>query len=637
MKKIVLAITALASFSFAAEAQQRMTIHEEFTGENCGPCAATNPDFWTLCNATAPSNPSKLIHIAYMEPIPSSGWYYLRAKTVNDARRSYYSISSAPSGKYDGTATGSGHPASFTQANIDAEYAVLSPFNVTVTNAWNGTYDGVVTTVTVEAVTAYTTAATLNLRAALVQTDNFSAPPGSNGETHFENVVQAMYPDANGTAMPSTWAVGETHVYTLTGSVPNFVEKDEAPFMVVWLQDETDKNIKQAAKATPLPPVPNDAGITAVTGSNLTCVADGPYVVSHSVTLKNSGSNALNTADIYYKVGSGAMASIPWTGSLASGATATVALPTVSVTVAGPSYVVVYDSVANPNGSSDNSVMNNPNGKALFLQSTNAAALPYATSYESADAGKFYTSDDNADGESWNVYTGSATFGKTGTNAAGFECYAYLAGETEVITLPNVANSPIGEMTFWVAYCQYDAGVENDKLEVVYSTNCGSSWNSVWSAAGTALSTTAATHSSFAPTAGTYVKKTVSMSSVPTGAMLGFRGTSDYGNNMWVDDVNITSSPTSVNAVAGADMAISVFPNPARDNAVLSFNLNAQAKVTVTVMDVAGRTVAQVMNGDLHAGNHQLTINTADLASGIYNIVMTTDAGTTTQRLSVVK
>lgn len=636
MKKLLLAAVALSTVTLSANAQTRMTIHEEFTGENCPPCATTNPPFWALCNSTSPvDNPSKLIHIAYMAPIPSSGWYYMRNQVTNDARRSYYGVTSAPSGKYDGNATGSGHPASFTQAHIDAEAAIPSPFNITVTSAWNSTYDGVVTTVNVTCVTAFSTTGTnFKLRAALCQTDHFDAPPGTNGESHFENVVQAMYPNAAGTTLPASWAVGETHSYTITGTVPSYVEKDEAPFMVVWLQDDVDKNIKQAGKATPLPPVPNDAAVTAVTGSNLTCVPNGPYTVSHSVTLKNSGSTTLTSADIYYRVGTGALTSIPWTGSLATGATITVPMPTVSVTVSGSTYVAIYDSVANPNGVADMSVMNNTKGKAIFLQSTNAAAMPYSTSYESADVAKFYRSDDDNDGNAWGVYTGSATFGKTGTNAAGFECFSYPVGETEIITLPNVAYTSSSALTFWTAYRQYAS--ENDRLEVVYSTNCGTSWTSIWSAAGAGLATGAATTSAFGPTSAEYVQKTVSLSSVPAGAMFAFRATSAYGNNMWVDNVNI-ATVSSVNEIAGANLAMSVFPNPTKDNAVLSFNLAAQTNVTVAVVDGLGRIVSVVTNGSMGAGNHEVAINTANLASGVYNVMVTTDAGTETQRLSVVK
>jgi len=71
MKLKLLASAAVIAIAFSASAQTRMTLHEEFTGENCPPCASTNPAFWALCN----SNSDKVIHITYM--CPSIGWSIL--------------------------------------------------------------------------------------------------------------------------------------------------------------------------------------------------------------------------------------------------------------------------------------------------------------------------------------------------------------------------------------------------------------------------------------------------------------------------------------------------------------------------------------------------------------------------------
>ncbi len=633
MKKLLLGVVAVSTISMSSFAQARMTLHEEVTGENCGPCAATNPDFWTLCNSG--TNPSKLIHIAYMSPIPSSGWFYLRSKVVNDARRSYYAINSAPSGKYDGTATGSGHPGSFTQAHIDAEAAIASPFNITVTNTWDATYDSVITNVTITCVTAFTTSSTFNLRAALVQTVDFNAPPGSNGETHFENVVQDMYPSAAGTALPTAWTVGMSQSFTIRGKVPSFVEKGKSPFMVVWMQDELDKNIKQAGKATPLPPVPNDASVSAITSPGLVCLPNGSTTVSHSVTLKNTGSATLTSATVYYNLDGGTMMSTPWTGSLATGATAVVTMPMTPVTVAGPMYHYFYDSVANPNGVADQSINNNAGAKNFFFESTNALAMPYTTSYESADAGKFYFSDANNDGETWSTYTSTSGLGHTGTNAAGFEAYSFLAGESEFITLPMVSTSTNSAIDFWVAYCQYDATTD-DRLELVYSTDCGANWTSLWDKAGSTLSTSAISTSSFVPSSSQYQQKTVDISAVPAGAMLGFRATSDYGNNIWVDDINIHAT-SSVNQLATISLDAAIYPNPAKGDATLSFNLTNATNVEVKVVDGLGRTVAVVTNENLKSGMHSFQISTASLAAGVYNVMINTAEGTATERLSVIK
>lgn len=67
MKKTSILLGLLAA-SFFASGQTRMSLYEEFTGENCGPCAATNPGLNTLLNANA----SQVIAIKWQVPIPSA-------------------------------------------------------------------------------------------------------------------------------------------------------------------------------------------------------------------------------------------------------------------------------------------------------------------------------------------------------------------------------------------------------------------------------------------------------------------------------------------------------------------------------------------------------------------------------------
>src|SRR5690606_40926098 len=61
--------------------------------------------------------------------------------------------------------------------------------------------------------------------------------PGTNGETHFQNVVRQMYPNAEGQAIDETWTAGQTRTYTITGAVPSYVNED-APtvFLAAFLQ-----------------------------------------------------------------------------------------------------------------------------------------------------------------------------------------------------------------------------------------------------------------------------------------------------------------------------------------------------------------------------------------------------------------
>ena len=89
--------------------------------------------------------------------------------------------------------------------------------------------------------------------------------------------------------------------------------------------------------------------------------------------------------------------------------------------------------------------------------------------------------------------------------------------------------------------------------------------------------------------------------------------------------------------MANSSTAISVYPNPAKDEATLSFSLQAQSNVQIQIVDGLGRTLNTIANETMNEGAHSVVINTSDLASGVYNVMIHTAEGTYTHRLSVVK
>lgn len=635
MKNFLLTAAALATLSFSASAQ-RMTLHEEFTGENCPPCASTNPDFWALCNGAA--NPSKLIHISYMVPIPSAGWYCNRTTAIYTSRDSYYNVPFAPYGRYDGhvpnpTTSSPGHPGYFTQADIDAEAARPDSFTVTATSGWNATYSQITTTVNVTCTTDWTGAGTtpnVKLRLALIKTDDFASSPGTNGETHFENVVQAMYPDVNGTVMPGVWTAGMTQSFVVTGTVPTWLDKSQNPYMVAWIQDDNNQSIAQAAKAVPLT-LDVDAAL-ASTPSTF-CAAAASASVSPSITIKNTGINPLTSATIYYKFDGGTMASIPWTGSLAGGATAVVAIPATTLTAGGHT---LYDSVASPNALADVNVINNASTTTILVINSTANALPLSTNFESALPANWTFFDANGNGQKFATATVTPHTGGTGTKAAKHDNYNYADNEANFIIMPTPTFSASSQLSFWVAYATYSASF-SDKLEVLYSTDCGNAWTSLYDKSGATLSTSAATTSAFTPSAASqWRQEIVDVSAVPANAMVAFKATSNFGNNLYIDDVNMINT-VAVHDITAASLGASIYPNPANDVATLSFNLAAASDIQVQVVDVAGRVLNTVASGKMNAGIQKFTISTASLAAGVYNVVIHTDNGVFTQRLSVAK
>src|SRR3954462_14960312 len=122
MKKFLFTLCAAALSAMTVNAQTRLSLYEEFSGENCGPCAAYNPGLWSLISG----NTSKIMLIKYQSPIPSAGPIYNAYKTVTNARLSYYGVSSAPFGIQNGDEV-KGNIASYTQSNINASVTNPAP------------------------------------------------------------------------------------------------------------------------------------------------------------------------------------------------------------------------------------------------------------------------------------------------------------------------------------------------------------------------------------------------------------------------------------------------------------------------------------------------------------------------------
>lgn len=61
-----------------------------------------------------------------------------------------------------------------------------------------------------------------------------------------------------------------------------------------------------------------------------------------------------------------------------------------------------------------------------------------------------------------------------------------------------------------------------------------------------------------------------------------------------------------------------VFPSPANEEAKVKIDLKNNSNVKIDVLNLEGKTVATLFEGNLTAGQHLQRINTADLATGMY-------------------
>jgi len=637
--KHCLLLLGIGLLSLQLNAQTRYSLYEEFTGEQSFPCTAVNPGFQALMAA----NTSKAIQIAYPSPFPIAGPIYSGYKTISDARISYYSISTAPIGRLNGTKTGSGtvspivgNAANLTQADINSEFASSAPFNLSASHSWNSTGDSISVQITINTPAAYAPAgAVFRLRIALIEHLHYHIPPGINGEQDFPNVVREMYPNAGGTIINSVWTLGQSTTFTVKGLVPRFVNKETAN-IVAWIQNDADKSIQQVAVSN-IVPITVDAAAAAMKPiARLQCAA-GSAMISSTATLRNAGTSALTSARIYYYADGGALNLYTWSGSLAPGASTVIPLPAISVSAGNHT---ITDSIVAPNGGTDINLGNNIAQGPVSIFNTSKNNLPIANGFEFA-AGAIpagwilYDADSN--GRNFvitkNIFGGNAGFGNS-TYFLLHNNYYVPSGETNYAILP-MANLPVGpkQLTFALAHAPYAS--ENDQLDVMYSGDCGNSWTSIWNAGGSGLTASAPTTSFFIPATSDWESKLVDMTTVPVGSMIAFRAISDFGNSLYIDNVQL-SSPLDVPSIPRIQQ-LSIRPNPAREIARIQFSLNLPGMVNFELVDMNGRAVMNPVSTYYPSGSQSMNLPLENLAAGIYSLRMWSDGEMLTRQLVVME
>lgn len=91
-----------------------------------------------------------------------------------------------------------------------------------------------------------------------------------------------------------------------------------------------------------------------------------------------------------------------------------------------------------------------------------------------------------------------------------------------------------------------------------------------------------------------------------------------YGRGLYRCDNFILNSPVNVEEVTAAEVNVNVYPNPARESANVSFDLEQPAYVTYQVFDITGKMLQDVTVGNCTAGKHEVGLKLSGLATGSY-------------------
>ncbi|MBL7933649.1 MAG: choice-of-anchor J domain-containing protein [Bacteroidia bacterium] len=108
----------------------------------------------------------------------------------------------------------------------------------------------------------------------------------------------------------------------------------------------------------------------------------------------------------------------------------------------------------------------------------------------------------------------------------------------------------------------------------------------------------------------------------------------------WSDSVHVPTPPQpTVTSVADltSGQSLAIFPNPAKDYATLSLNVEKSTKVDLAIYDISGRLVYENKGTEVPAGKNEMNINTSELATGTYQVVVHAGKAVLKEKLIVSK
>jgi Pregnancy-associated plasma protein-A/Secretion system C-terminal sorting domain len=394
----------------------------------------------------------------------------------------------------------------------------------------------------------------------------------------------------------------------------------------------------------------NDLGVSAIVSpTNASSTSCSP--VNVVVTVRNNGANNVTSGNIVLEI-NGVIVAGPnaLTINLIPGATANYTFSNVSLGSAGVKTIKAY--TQNPNGVADTSPAND--ASTISITYSAATVLPRVADFVSTTFPPTGFTNVTVSGTSTQASWIRNNGGNGGANGSiGINFYSMSSGNTRdfrttaasFAPIPNVADSIIA--TFDVNYRTYST--EPDRLQLLYSLDCGATWLPTgYDKAGSVLATLPPSTSSYsAPLTTNWRSERVALknASIAAGGVIqfAFRGTSDFGNWCYIDNINIRIpvnrdiSVTQIN-VPGTEECLPTFtPSIVVKNNGLQTVTSYQVGYTV---DGGGAVTTPLITTPLSPGaTVTLTLPTVTTTLGNHNfraftLTPTTAGGTGDQVLS---
>jgi hypothetical protein len=383
----------------------------------------------------------------------------------------------------------------------------------------------------------------------------------------------------------STTTMGSFFTHTADWDVPvdiNGVPVDLNNLEVAVFVSEGNQYIYTGSMAELNVVSPNayDALPAAIDVPDFVCESE----IAPKVTIQNMGNETMTSLDIMYSINGGPAMTYNWTGSLNTAQSEVVTLPSVSFTHLGTNTVWVATQA--PNGQYDQ-VQGNDIATKTFEPSKNSGTQIDLTFVTDNYGYELYWEIQDPNGSV--VASGGNT--NVGINGGGLQSAgagdpgAYGNGATvnETVTLTGTGCHKLVLVDDYGdgMCCQYGNGsytVESSGIQLYNGGSFGGSEERVFNVGGTSS----------------------------------------------INDLELVSN-------------VSIYPNPATENATVSFNMIETGEVSLEVVNVLGARIVSQNLGEKAAGQHNQNLSVNNLPSGIYMVNLIVNDAIYSTRVNISK
>ena len=343
------------------------------------------------------------------------------------------------------------------------------------------------------------------------------------------------------------------------------------------------------------------------------------------VEISNNGTDPLTSARIVYRITGpssfNVTDSLEWTGNLITGAVASVPLKPIILLAPGTYRFLAYTKL--PNGGIDSQTSND----TIRLTARYFATVP-APVFQGFESGTFPPPNwglVNQDGQRTWLRTTLAS--SSGIASVLIDNYNYDArGTDDDIESPIVSYNGIdsAKLTFSLAHATYaypgSTGIPLDTLQILVTKDCGNTFTMVYNKWGEDLQTVNNPNTPytdfFIPNQSQWREESVDLTSALGSSGLAqiiIRSKGNYGNSLFIDNVNITTKILPLKLKMNGYM---ISPNPFNSSFSVQHYIKPANLRGIQVMNASGQVVfKQNFNGNAQS---YIDIDLSRYAAGVY-------------------